>query len=544
MAVNPQDIIARKEKLATQRQIVERTWEACYDYSYPIRGAGFSTGGYSPQYSAGDANLSTANAKKSLLVDSTSTDSARSLAAALVSGLTPANSRWFELGDEHDEETGNPASRWLDQSADKLWRLIHASNYDSVAAEVALDIVCAGMDPMFIDEDEENGGFIFEQWPLPGCYFAASKAGGPIDTVYRCFSLSAEQAMEEYEGKLSPGTVNKAGKSSSKDEPVEFIHAIYPRAAQLYDVNSGGYGKLNRNLPVASCHVEVEAKHLARESGYHEMPVIVPRWMRVPESVYALGPMYDCLPDVKTLNLQKQYILANMDLATAGMWGAVDDGVLNPKTVRIGPRKIVVMAAKDNMWPLQPATQFEAAFEMVAELQRSIRRTLMADQLEPQDKPGMTATEVHVRVELIRQLLGPVYGRLQREWLQPMVERCFGLAYRAQALGQAPQELQGQMAHIRYVSPMARAQRAVDVNAMDRFEGALGVQAQAGLTDAFDTYDWDAARRERAKLLGVPANLIRDTDMVARIRKAKQQAQQQSMVQGAALQQLSTAKAA
>ena len=36
-----------------------------------------------------------------------------------------------------------------------------------------------------------------------------------------------------------------------------------------------------------------------REGGYHEFPVVVPRWRRLPGSAYALGPMSDALPDVK-----------------------------------------------------------------------------------------------------------------------------------------------------------------------------------------------------------------------------------------------------
>jgi len=70
----------------------------------------------------------------------------------------------------------------------------------------------------------------------------------------------------------------------------------------------------------------------------------------------------------------------------------------------------------------------------------------------------MTATEVHVRVDLIRQQLGPVYGRWQSEYLIPIVERCFGLALRAGVLGQPPEELQGQDMQIKFLSPLARAQ--------------------------------------------------------------------------------------
>jgi hypothetical protein len=97
----------------------------------------------------------------------------------------------------------------------------------------------------------------------------------------------------------------------------------------------------------------------------------------------------------------------------------------------------------------------------------------MADQLQPQDGPAMTATEVHVRVGLIRQLLGPIYGRLQAEYLAPLAERCFGLAYRAGIFGEAPQSLGGRNLKVKYNNPLARAQKMEDVAAIERLNGNL-----------------------------------------------------------------------
>ena len=93
------------------------------------------------------------------------------------------------------------------------------------------------------------------------------------------------------------------------------------------------------------------------------------------------------------------------------------------------------------MKPLLTGADFNVAFTAEERLQASIRKIMMADQLQPQDGPAMTATEVHVRVALIRQLLGPVYGRFQAEYLQPLVERCFGIAFRAGVFPPAPESL-------------------------------------------------------------------------------------------------------
>jgi len=521
-------LLKRFEQLKTRRSVVEEDWRLAYRYTLPKRGVGFGTMGTLPA-NATQQNASTAATNQAELFDSTGTDGCRILASGLMSGLTPSNSRWFGLdaGEESDEE-----KLWLDESAELLWQNIHASNYDAVGVECMKDMACAGMFALFVDE-AKGGGLRFEEWPLANCYFAASVPGGPIDTVYNEFPLSAEQVVNDYGEDHVPEKVKKCVADNKPDEIFNFVRAVYPRP--------GPHGRFALNLPIASCHIEKDSKKVVRESGYHEMPVGVPGWERSPGSVYATGPASEALPDLKTLNEVVKYDLANMDMALSGMWGAVDDGVLNPRTVRVGPRKVIVMSAKDNFFPLTSGGDFKVAVLEIERLQRSIRKILMADQLEPQLKAGTppTATEIMVRVELIRQLLGPVYGRMQSEFLQWLVTRCFGLAYRAGIFKPAPRSMLQKVVGVKYVTPIARAQKAVDVQAMDRYELTMANQAALKGEECLDVYDWDAANRLRAELLGVPAKLIPDEDAVTENRKkrtaAMKQEQQQAMMQEAAM---------
>lgn len=178
--------------------------------------------------------------------------------------------------------------------------------------------------------------------------------------------------------------------------------------------------------------------------------------MKIPGGSYGIGPVYDALPDCKELNETKRMEKAAQDLAISGMWIAEDDGVLNPRTVKVGPRRIIVANSVDSMKPLLTGSDFNVAFTAEERLQASIRKIMMADQLQPQDGPAMTATEVHVRVALIRQLLGPVYGRFQAEYLQPLVERCFGIAFRAGVFPEPPESMNAANFNVRYISPLAR----------------------------------------------------------------------------------------
>src|SRR5690606_13603922 len=117
-------IIKRLGVLKALRQPHEPVWRDCFDHSYPIRGDGLQ-----------GMNLNNAHDVQSRiarLVDSTLTDAARLQASSIMSGITPANSRWFSLdvGNESDDER-----RWLDDSAQVLWENIHGANFDSAAYE-------------------------------------------------------------------------------------------------------------------------------------------------------------------------------------------------------------------------------------------------------------------------------------------------------------------------------------------------------------------------------------------------------------------------
>ncbi|EOJ9581773.1 TPA: portal protein [Klebsiella pneumoniae] len=509
-------LIKRVDSLKAARQVHESVWRECYDYTYPLRGAGLSETVLDAQ---------SAKSKVAKLLDGTATDSARMLASALMSGMTPANAQWLNLD---SELLPDDAAAWLSTCATLVWENIHAANFDAEGYEANLDVVCAGWFALYIDEDREEGGFSFQQWPLAQCYVTSTRRDGIVDTIYRRYQLTAEQAIKEFGAdKVSKKIRDAAAKKP--DDKFEFLHCIFPR--ENYVVNA----RLAKNLRFASYNVEVSGKLIVRESGYHEFPCCVPRWMKIPGTPYGIGPVYDALPDCKELNETKRMEKAAQDLAIAGMWIAEDDGVLNPRTVKVGPRRIIVANSTESMKPLLTGADFNVAFTAEERLQASIRKIMMADQLQPQDGPAMTATEVHVRVALIRQLLGPVYGRFQAEYLQPLVERCFGLAYRAGVFPPAPDSLQNANFNVRYISPLARAQQLENVTAIERLGANVANLAQVS-PDVTDLVDTDEATRVIADALGVPAKVIRTSDAVEQLRQQRQQAQQQQAGQALMMQ--------
>lgn len=527
MAADVSKLLRRLDQMKRRRSLIEQNWREGYDYTYPIRGAmlALSAGGGNTSVDENAAH-SYARSQQAKILDGTLADCVRTLASSLVSGTTPGNSLWVGYGVEghDDDDLPDDVRVWLDDGAEAIWKNIHNSNFDAVHFECEIDTCIPGWFVMFADEDED-GGYVFEQWGIAGVWAAASKPGGPLDTFYREVNLSAEQCVNDYGIEMVSDNVRRKAEAAP-DELVTLVQAIYPRP--------GPHGQLSVNLPIASCHIEKDTRKLVREKGYHEHPIIAPRWLLVPNSVYPLGPVFDALPDAKSLNRAIEMSFANMDLAIAGMWIAEDDGVLNPRTLKVGPRKVVVANSVESMKALEPPGKFDLAAIEVDRLQRAIRRVMMADHLEPRAQPGkggtgapISATEAQINVELTRQLLGPIYGRWLAEFVKPLSTRAFGIAYRRGVLGQPPDWLRGKMLSVKYRSPIAKAQQLVDVAAMDRYEMTLGQEIQAGMTSVADNYDWDKAARKRAELLAVPSDLIVDEDARDARRKQKAAATQQ-----------------
>lgn len=492
------------------RALIEPVWRDCFSVAYPLLAHGLS----GEQVDAS----SNQNALAKIL-DGVTADSVRVLAAHIMSGMVPANSRWFGL-DVNGRETGEE-KRWLEGAAVALWENIHASNFDSEAYEAVIAMICSGQFALYIDEDKERGGYVFEQWPLGSVYVSASKAGGRIDTVYREFELRAEAAFNLYGTELSEHSQKLA--KEKPDENIRFVRVIQPRA------NRKKAARLAKDMAYSSETVEVGKKKIVAESGYHELPVVCPRWFKLPSSDWAVGPLSEALPDANMLQKLKQMHLANAEMTIAGMWVAEDDGVLNPRTMKLGPRKVIIANSTDSIKPLQPSGNWQLAMEEIKNTQAAIRKILMADALPPADGPAKTAYEYSVRLNMLRQMLGPVFGRMQTEWLQVMLERCFGIAYRASVFTEPPESLRGKPFTIKYISPLSRAQKLDDAAAIERLY-ATASQMIAVDPEVADMLDAQEAVRILRESYGAPATVLRDDEAVAERREQRMQAQQQAMM--------------
>ena len=464
-----------------------------------------------------------------VLFDSTAITASNLLSASLQGTLTSPSMQWFYLKlREKELNEIRDVQLWLEDSAKRMYDVFNESNFNTEVHEMYLDMVTMGTASLFVEEGRggfDEAGVHFNTLHISE-YYIQENTSGYVDTVYRKYKLTARQAVQEF-GEENLGEKVLQAAKDKPDKNFNFIHAVEP----LEDYERS-MGKGATKLPFHSCHVCEEDKMVVRGGGYNEFPYLVPRWSKATGEIYGRSPSYNALADIKTLNKSVEIGLKAWSKAIDPPLLVQDDGVIG--RVRMTPGGITVVRDDAAVKPFQSGANVQLTDMKEEQLRSAIRQAYYSDQLQLQQGPQMTATEVQVRYELMQRLLGPTLGRFQSEFLNPLIERVFGIMNRAGALLEAPPEVQGAKLDIEYVGPLARSQKMEEAIAVERLY-QLVMQIAPADPSLMDIIDNDEAIRARAELLGVPKSVLRGREEVQEMREARMQ--QQAMQEQMAMQQ-------
>ena len=513
----------RLDKLEADRGTWESHWQEILDYVMPRK--------------AEITFLRSRGEKRTeVLFDSTAITANNLLAASLQGTLTSPSLPWFSLKLRDDDANKvRDVQIWLEDTARRMYAVFNESNFNTEVHEMYLDLCSVGTSAIFVEEANEGflqGGLHFNTLHIAE-YFIQENSTGRVDTLYRKYKMTARQAVQEF-GEDNVGTKIKEAVKAKPDTRFNFIHAVEP--TQDYERSVGMKSKTK--LPFHSCHVCFEDKMVVRVGGYNEFPYLVPRWSKATGEIFGRSPSYNALPDIKTLNKAVEIGLKAWAKAIDPPLLVTDDGVIG--RVRMTPGGITVVRSDTAIKPLQIGSNWQITDLKENQLRTAIRQAYYSDQLQLQEGPQMTATEVQVRYELMQRLLGPTLGRFQTEFLNPLIERVFGIMLRSNALTPRPSEMEGMDMDIEYVGPLARSQRMEEAIAVERLY-QLAMQVVQVDPTIMDVIDHEQAIRIRATLLGVPKTVLRGEDEVAEIREQRAAAQQQAQEQAMAQQQADTA---
>ena len=513
----------RLDKLEADRGTWESHWQEILDYVMPRK--------------AEITFLRSRGEKRTeVLFDSTAITANNLLAASLQGTLTSPSLPWFSLKLRDDDANKvRDIQIWLEDTARRMYAVFNESNFNTEVHEMYLDLCSVGTSAIFVEEANEGfiqGGLHFNTLHIAE-YFIQENSTGRVDTLYRKYKMTARQAVQEF-GEDNVGTKIKEALKAKPDTQFNFIHAVEPTSDYERSVGM----KSKTKLPFHSCHVCFEDKMVVRTGGYNEFPYLVPRWSKATGEIFGRSPRYNALPDIKTLNKAVEIGLKAWAKAIDPPLLVTDDGVIG--RVRMTPAGITVVRSDTAVKPLQIGSNWQITDLKENQLRTAIRQAYYSDQLQLQEGPQMTATEVQVRYELMQRLLGPTLGRFQTEFLNPLIERVFGIMMRADALMPRPEAMSGLNMDIEYVGPLARSQRMEEAIAVERLY-QLAMQVVQVDPTVMDVINHEQAIRMRATLLGVPKTVLRGEDEVAEIREERAAAQQQAQEQAMAQQQADTA---
>jgi hypothetical protein len=205
--------------------------------------------------------------------------------------------------------------------------------------------------------------------------------------------------------------------------------------------------------------------------------------------------------------------------------------------------------SKARIEPVQIGANFNITLEMIQDIRDRIKDHLFITQLQLIDAREMTAEEVRTRVAENARIMGPSFGRLCDDFLDPLVGRCLGILRRAGRLQPIPDVViesarrRGTQLRVKFVSPLAKAQVASEVQGIVHTAGtAIEWATATEQLEILDNLDLDVGVRKLADLDGCPPEFVRDPKAVAGVRKMRQQQQAMQQRLAAAQQIAGTAK--
>jgi hypothetical protein len=442
MSVDPEKLIRRYKVLDSDRANWRNMWEDIARYCAPRR-----MGAVGPRVD-GDRRISPQ------IYDPIGIQCVQTLAAAMHGMLMNPATNWLNirLADEALDQM-EKARHWTNNVSKMISNALSSPKtaFHSQANQLLEDMASLGTAAMYIGQ-QRTGHIFVKTYPIFDCCIAENQYGF-VDTVMRDSMYTVRQMVQIWGDKVS-SRIKKLWDDGKYDDKHKVINVCTPR-----EDKDRTYGnKLPTNMPIAICYIQEEEQHVLEESGVEEMPYVIPRWWVISGEVHGRSPAMTALPQIKVANAATRTVMRAAEKAVDPPLTVPHEGLVGP--VRQYAGSLTYLRNKTEIGQMPTSAILPYAGEYIQQLDNAIRTTMFVDQVQFVGDFKMTATEVIQRQTERMRLLGPVLGRLENEFLNPLVERVFGIMYRHGAFEQPPEEIQNADMRIEYQSPLARAQKS------------------------------------------------------------------------------------
>lgn len=447
------------------------------------------------------------------IFDSTAIEATQEFASELQMALMPPFRQWCRLvpGKDIPNEARQEVQGILDHVTDLLFEAIDSSNLHTEAPEAFLDLAAGTASLMVQDSGDADRPLRFTSVGIPEISFEEGPYG-TIETVYRCYKLPLRLVLRQW----PDAKLNEHYNQLLKDAPDTSINIC---DACVWEPKQMTYRYVV---------IDETKKHVFVDRAKEMSPWIPFRWAVVTGEMYGRGPLVTALPDIRTLNRLVELVLRNAALAVSGVYTAVDDGVLNPWTVRLTPGAIIPVMSNDSLSILPRGGDFDIAQLEIQELRQRIKQALYTDDMPAMDDPAKTATEILMRNKKLVRKIGSSFGRLQNELVFRVIEKSLAILQKRKLIDPAL-KVDGKTIDIHYVGPLAQAQDQDDLGILQTYFDtvlALGPEIMMATTKVEEVPAYIA------RLLGLPAELMRSPEEIEEIKQAAAEMTQTAVENG------------
>lgn len=525
---DPNNVLKLYGEAKSIRNPHENDWRMASAYCWPSHYTAWQTEG--PAYFRQNNE-----AARRIAYDTTGARSLPKYKAILERLATPVSSKWHTLQPSNEYlKKSIQVRRYFDDLTRKLFEMRYhpSANFRASSSEVYGSMGVYGNGPIFIGRSQPSPlrrrpGTKYVACPLRDVFFLVDDEGN-VRIVFRRFWLNCRQFKEKFPDQPYPHrmAVEAAKGDPSETRFFEYVHYVHVCAMDDHDPEALDV----RRHPVRGEYIDVESKaYIGDTHGYASMPYLIPRTDTVSGDPYGYSPAIMVLASMGTASQMKKTSLKQGQKAVDPALLTHDDGVLNG-TVDQRPGA-VNPGGVDSQGRLLvarvPTGDFRVAETLLQDERKDIEDGFFVTLFQIlTDTPEMTATEVVERVAEKAALLSPTMGRLQSEFLGPMIQREIEILTEIGEMPEMPPELieaRGEYETV-YTSPMAKGMYAEEVSGyMRSFQFAAEASQITQDPSLVDAYDLKTALPEITDFMGAPSRWMSSPEEQAAKAEGRQQ---------------------